>query len=138
MNKPFVSIIIPLYNSEKYIAETIRSAQKQTWSNKEIIVVDDGSTDNSLKVANSCMDKDTRIITQQNKGASAARNAGLKEAQGEFIQFLDADDLLSENKIARQIEILLNVPGYIGLCATVHFQDGNDPLGITPIHEWVR
>ncbi|MEP6611841.1 MAG: glycosyltransferase [Mucilaginibacter sp.] len=136
MDKPLVSIIIPLYNAEKYVAEAIRSAQNQTWPNKEIIVVDDGSTDNSLAVANSCKDENTRIITQPNKGASAARNTGLKEAKGEYIQFLDADDLLSENKIAAQVEMLLNFPNYVGLCATVHFQDGEELVSGTLTHEW--
>ncbi len=136
MNKPLVSIIIPLYNSEKYIAETIRSAQNQTWTNKEIIVVDDGSTDNSLEVANSCKDRHTRVITQQNKGASAARNAGLNEAKGEYIQFLDADDLLSESKIAAQVEVLIDYPNQVGLCGTVHFQDGEIPSGSAINHEW--
>ena len=136
MDKPLVSIIIPLYNAEKYVGETMRSVQNQTWPNKEIIVVDDGSTDSSLAVVNSCKDKNTRIITQANNGASAARNAGLKEAKGEYIQFLDADDLLSENKIAAQVEVLFNFPNHIGLCATAHFQDGDNPLSATLTHEW--
>jgi len=136
MDKPLVSIIIPLYNAEKYIAATIQSALNQTWANKEIIVVDDGSTDNSFAITNQFGGENIRVITGENKGASAARNIGLKEAKGEYIQFLDADDLLSEDKIAAQMEVLLKSPGYVGLCGTVHFQDGDDPFSGAKIEEW--
>jgi len=136
MDKPSVSIVIPLYNAEKYIAETIQSALNQTWANKEIIVVNDGSTDNSLAIASRFAGENVRVISGINKGASAARNIGLKEAKGEYIQFLDADDLLSEDKIAAQVEVLVNSPGYVGLCSTVHFQDGDNPLGYAKIDEW--
>jgi glycosyltransferase involved in cell wall biosynthesis len=100
-----VSIIIPLYNSEKYIAETINSALNQTWENKEIIIIDDGSTDKSLVIAKSYERVNVIVISQQNKGASAARNVGIKNSKGDFIQFLDADDLLSTDKIEAQMKI---------------------------------
>ncbi len=101
-----VSILIPCYNSEQWLAETIKSALTQTWTNKEIIVVNDGSTDNSLAVAKSFESSIVKVISQKNKGASAARNRALKEAQGDFIQYLDADDILATDKITRQIELL--------------------------------
>ena len=105
-----VSIIIPCYNSEKWLAETIESALAQTWTNKEIIVVNDGSTDNSLAVAKSFESSIVKVISQENKGASAARNVALKESQGDFIQYLDADDLLAPDKIELQLKLLEQNP----------------------------
>jgi glycosyltransferase involved in cell wall biosynthesis len=133
---PLVSIIIPLYNSEKYIADTINSAIQQTWPNKEIIIIDDGSTDNSLATIRQFESDYIKIHTQKNQGASAARNRGLQLAKGKYIQFLDADDLLSANKIEAQIELLADYPGYIGLCGTIHFKDSTDPLSYPLKHEW--
>jgi glycosyltransferase involved in cell wall biosynthesis len=135
-NEPLVSIIIPLFNAEKYIADTIQSAIDQTWANKEIIIVNDGSTDNSLVIANQYASGDIKIITQPNKGASAARNTGLNEAKGKYIQFLDADDLLSPGKITDQVEILAKYPNHIALCGTIHFQDGAKNLSNVVHHEW--
>ncbi|MEO1560685.1 MAG: glycosyltransferase family 2 protein, partial [Cyanobacteria bacterium J06632_19] len=85
-----VSILIPAYNSEEWISETIDSAIAQTWSNIEIIIVDDGSKDNTLAVAKKYASTKIKVISQPNKGASAARNRALQEAQGDFIQYLDA------------------------------------------------
>ncbi len=125
---PLVSIIIPVYNSEKYLAECIDSALAQTWINKEIIIVDDGSTDGSLNVAREYESKAVRIFQQENKGAGAARNKGLTEAKGEFIQFLDADDLLGANKITGQLNLLLQHSGKIAVCRTVHFFSDQNPF----------
>jgi glycosyltransferase involved in cell wall biosynthesis len=121
---PLVSIIIPVFNAEQYIADTINSALSQTWSNIEIIIVDDGSTDQSLNIARKFNDGRISVITQKNKGASAARNAGLKEAKGEYIQFLDADDLLSPDKIEAQVACLKGSATQLAICKTVHFKDG--------------
>ena len=104
--KPLVSILIACYNSEKWLAETLDSALAQTWKDLEIIIVDDGSTDNSLSVAKSFESSTVKVIYQKNKGQSAAENKALQEAQGDFIQYLDADDLLSPDKIERQIQLL--------------------------------
>jgi glycosyltransferase involved in cell wall biosynthesis len=101
-----VSILIPVYNSQEWLAQTIQSALDQTWQNKEIIIVDDGSKDNSLAIANSFASSITKVIARENRGASAARNCALQAAQGDFIQYLDADDLLAPNKIECQIERL--------------------------------
>lgn len=110
----FVSILIPSHNSERWLAETLESAITQTWHNKEIIIVDDGSTDNSLAIAKSYESKTVKVISQSNQGASAARNTALKESQGDFIQYLDADDLLSPNKIELQIKLVeQGYDGYI-------------------------
>lgn len=101
-----VSILIPCYNVEQWIGETLNSVLAQTWTNKEVIVVDDGSTDNSLAIARRFESAKVKIISQENRGASAARNYALKEAQGNFIQYLDADDLISQDKLERQIRLL--------------------------------
>lgn len=101
-----VSILIPIYNAELWIAETLESVLNQTWKNREIILVDDGSTDKSLIVAKSFESPVVKVIAQENQGASAARNRALREAQGDFIQYLDADDLLAPDKIERQMQLL--------------------------------
>jgi glycosyltransferase involved in cell wall biosynthesis len=100
-----VSVLIPLFNSEKFIDKAIKSALDQTWTNKEIIIVDDGSTDNSLSVAKSYESEIVKVFSQPNHGASSARNLAFKHSSGDYIQYLDADDLLSEDKIAVQMKI---------------------------------
>lgn len=100
--KPLVSILIPAYNSEKWIRECIESALAQTWRRKEIIIVDDGSRDSTLAIAQSFASRSVHVTTQENSGASAARNHALSLAQGDYIQWLDADDLLAHDKIAEQ------------------------------------
>src|SRR5271166_4732111 len=102
--KPLVSILIPAFNSEDWIADTINSAIAQTWPRKEIIVVDDGSTDQTLAVARQFASREVAVVTKKNQGAAAARNHALSLSQGDYIQWLDADDLLSPDKIARQME----------------------------------
>jgi glycosyltransferase involved in cell wall biosynthesis len=104
--KPLVSILIPCYNCEQWLAKTLESALAQTWQHKEIIIVDDGSTDNSLSVAQRFESPTVKVIHQKNQGQSAAENRALQEAQGDFIQYLDADDLLSPDKIERQIKLI--------------------------------
>lgn len=120
-----VSIIIPFYNAEKHLEETINSALNQTYNNIEIILIDDGSKDNSYNLAQKFKSDKVIVLQQTNKGASAARNMGLALAKGDYIQFLDADDLLSPDKIENQIKILHQKPGYISICRTIHFQGGD-------------
>jgi glycosyltransferase involved in cell wall biosynthesis len=127
MEMPLVSIIIPVYNAEQHLAETLNSALNQTWLNKEVIVVDDGSTDQSVAIAKSFGADRVKVYQQSNKRSGAARNKGLAEAGGEYIQFLDADDLLSPDKIERQLKSLLQHPGKIAVCSTVHFDDDKNP-----------
>jgi GT2 family glycosyltransferase len=98
-----VSILIPAYNCERWLAQTLRSALAQTWPHKEIVVVDDGSADNSLQVARRFEGAGVRVVTQPNAGAAAARNAALALAKGDYIQWLDADDILHPEKIERQM-----------------------------------
>jgi|SRR6266571_1230991 len=102
--KPLVSILIPAYNAEKWIADTLRSAIAQTWENKEIIVVDDGSSDQTRAVVRQFESNCVRVVAQENQGAAAARNKAFSLSQGEFIQWLDADDLISRDKITNQMQ----------------------------------
>jgi len=119
------------------LAECIESAIAQTWGNKEIILVDDGSTDNSYNIAQKYTDlPNVKLIRQDNKGASAARNAGLREAKGDYIQFLDADDLLSPGKIEAQIERLNGSQTQPAICRTVHFNDGENHLHGSESNDW--
>lgn len=104
---PLVSIIVPVFNAELWLADTLRSALAQTWKRKEIIVVDDGSTDKSLNIARSFESSEVAVISLVHAGQTVALNAGLKQAQGELIQYLDADDLLASNKIEVQAARLL-------------------------------
>jgi glycosyltransferase involved in cell wall biosynthesis len=104
MMKPLVSILMPAYNAQDYIGDALRSALSQTWARKEIIVVDDGSTDDTLKIAQQFASGSVQVITQKNQGASASRNKAFSLSQGDYIQYLDADDLMSPDKIAKQME----------------------------------
>jgi glycosyltransferase involved in cell wall biosynthesis len=104
--KPLVSILIPAYNSEEWIVDTIRSAIAQTWERKEIIVVDDGSKDRTADVARRFSSKQLAVVSIANGGAAAARNHALRLSQGDYIQWLDADDLLAPDKIERQLAAL--------------------------------
>ncbi|MDB5086965.1 MAG: hypothetical protein JWR09_959 [Mucilaginibacter sp.] len=135
-NATLVSVIIPIYNAEPYIEDCISSVLGQTWPNLEIIIIDDGSTDNSFERANALSADNITIITQANAGASAARNNGLRHAKGEHIQFLDADDLLSTEKIRAQMDILAGKPDYLALCPTAYFDDGSPPVEALPLQEW--
>src|SRR5690554_3625418 len=104
--KPLVTIVIIAYNEERYIGEAINSALNQSYGNIEIILVDDGSTDGTLAVAEEFKDQ-LKIISQRNSGnCSFPRNRGLKEAKGKYISFLDADDILLPHKIESKVAIL--------------------------------
>ncbi len=109
--KPLVSILIPAYNSEEWIAHTLQSAIAQTWPRKEIIVVDDGSTDHTAEVARRFSSKEVSVVSKENGGAAEARNSALQLSQGDYIQWLDADDLLAPDKIEKQLMALREVEG---------------------------
>lgn len=138
MKSPLVSIIIPLYNAEKHITEAIQSVLNQTWQHKEIIIVDDGSTDQSYQIAKSYEAENIIVLKQENKGASAARNAGLARANGKYIQFLDADDLISTNKIELQVKMLEENEGYLSMCSTIYFNDGENFNAKKPEKSWLN
>jgi glycosyltransferase involved in cell wall biosynthesis len=102
---PLVSILIPAHNARPWIAETLESALAVEWTSKEIIVVDDGSSDGTLDVARSFESRGVRVFHQANQGASSARNRAWRESRGRWLQFLDADDLLHPRKISLQLEV---------------------------------
>lgn len=118
-----VSVIIPVYNAEKFISDCIDSVLNQSWKQWEVILIDDGSTDDSLSVIKKKVGSDNRflIVTQQNSGAPAARNYGLSLAKGKYIQFLDADDCLSANKLKNQVQVLESNPNAVAWSATAKF-----------------
>jgi glycosyltransferase involved in cell wall biosynthesis len=107
--KPLVSILIPAYNAEQWLAETLRSALMQTWENKEIIVIDDGSKDQTLAVARSFESDIVKVFSQKNQGAAATRNNCFSKCHGDYIQWLDADDLIGPEKVALQMRALEEV-----------------------------
>jgi len=104
--KPLVSILIPAYNAEEWIAYTLQSAIAQTWPRKEIIVVDDGSRDRTAKIARRFASKGVTIVSTENRGLCGAVNHALRLSHGDYIQELDADDLLAPDKIERQLAAL--------------------------------
>ena len=116
MNPPTVSVLIPCYNSEATIGETLESVFNQTWPEIEVIVVDDGSVDGSAAVTQQFARQNLRLIRQKNAGAAAARNRAFKACRGAYVQFLDADDLLAPDKIHVQMTRLLREPA--GLVAS--------------------
>ena len=102
-NHPLVSIIIPVYNAERYVYSTLDSVLNQTWRNLEVIVVDDGSTDRSMEVCQQFDDPRIIYVEQKNSGCASARNAGIRHACGEYLGFIDADDTWMPEKITRHM-----------------------------------
>jgi glycosyltransferase involved in cell wall biosynthesis len=102
------SIVIPVYNKEKYVKRSINSVLNQTYTNFELIIVDDGSTDNSLSIASSFKDERIKIINQENAGVSNARNNGVKFSSSNWVAFLDADDEYHENFLSSINEFIIN------------------------------
>ena len=109
---PLVSVIVATYNYGHLIGQTLESTQAQTYQNWECIVIDDGSTDNTSKVVACYKEKDDRIkyIHQKNRGQAAAKNNGIRNSAGKYLQFLDADDLIESKKFERQVEYLEQHP----------------------------
>jgi glycosyltransferase involved in cell wall biosynthesis len=104
--KPRVSILIPAYNAEKWISYTIRSALGQTWPHKEVVVVDDGSTDRTAAIVRRFASRGVKLFSKANEGLSAAQNDAFRLSRGDYIQWLDADDLLALDKVERQLNAL--------------------------------
>ena len=102
---PLVSVIIPVYQAEKFLTECVESVRKQDYSELEIVLVNDGSTDRSNQMCEelAAADPRIRVIHQNNKGSGAARNAGIKEATGKYLLFLDADDKLDDSSAIRSL-----------------------------------
>jgi len=110
LNMPLISVIIPVYNGEKTIQATIQSVQQQTYPNLEIIVINDGSTDCTITVIEALADTHIRLFSQSNSGQAMSRNYGATMANGEYLSFLDADDLWTPEKLIDQYQALQSVP----------------------------
>ena len=129
MSHPLVSVLIPAYNAERYLAEALDSVLAQTWPHIEVIVVDDGSKDATLEVARPYESARVLVVAQpENRGQTATLNCALKEAQGDFIQYFDADDVMDARKIGVQVRRLTGEPeGTIATAAWARFY--KDDLG---------
>lgn len=128
---PFISIIVPCFNQAHYLPEALESIQRQTYHHWECIIIDDGSTDNTGEVAWKWLVKDNRFryMRKENGGLSSARNAGLEIAKGDYIQLLDADDLLESDKITHQVDFLQRAERAIDVVVSGYryFQDTPAP-----------
>lgn len=124
MNKQIVSVIIPVYNCERYLGDAVNSIIKQDYRPLEIIIVDDGSNDGTADIARSY--KEVQYIYQPNQGQPVARNKGIAAAQGKFIAFLDADDIWMPNKLSIQMDYLNDHPniGFVVAKRRIHIEEG--------------
>ena len=134
--QPLGSILIPCYNAERWIAETLEASLAQTWSHTEIIVVDDGSKDKTVEVVKRYESRGVKLIVQENRGAAAARNTAFRASEGDYVQFLDADDLISPNKIQSQIMRLMREPEAVAICPWGRFFDNSDQVSLDPSPSW--
>lgn len=117
MTRPLVSVIMPVYNSDKYLQRTIDSILSQTYRNFELIIIDDGSTDKSPRIIKAMKDSRVKLIAQKNKGVSASRNRGIRMAKGTFIAMHDGDDISDPARFQKQIDFLHRHPE-VGLLGT--------------------
>ena len=122
VEKPLVSVIIPAYNAEKWINETIESVLSQDYESLEVIVVDDGSTDGTGLIVGR-FEQRVRYIHKLNGGQGSARNAGIKKSKGKYIAFVDSDDLWASNKISSQMTFLANTNLQWAYCDAIAFDD---------------
>jgi glycosyltransferase involved in cell wall biosynthesis len=129
-----VSVIIPVYKVENYIAATVQSVLDQTYENFELLIIDDGSPDRSVEICQQFTDPRIKIIRQENRGVAAARNTGIRHAQGEYIALLDADDIWVPQKLEKHVEHLDNSPEVgVSFCRSAFIDQEGKPLGIYQI-----
>ena len=131
MTNPRVSVVIPLYQTERYIAEALRSVLAQTFDDFEVLVIDDGSSDKGPAIARAMPDARIRVISQINRGLAGARNTGIREARGTYIALLDADDRWHPQKLARHVAAL-DARADVGLSfsASCLIGDNGEDLGL--------
>lgn len=127
---PKVSIIIPVFNCSTFLKKSLQEVMKQTYLNIEIIVIDDESSDDSFLIAKKFESDTCKVFKQKNAGAAVARNTGLKYASGTYIQFLDADDFLSADKIEKQISALSGRINVIAVCSYASFLNDDEINGL--------
>lgn len=125
-----VSVVMPVYNVERYVAETIRSVLAQTYSNFELLIVDDQSPDRSIEICRQFQDSRIRIIHQKNRGLAGARNTGIRHAQGDYIALLDSDDLWLPEKLQKLVEHLDQSPQVgVAFSRSAFINEAGEPLG---------
>lgn len=130
-NGPYVSVVIPLYQTQRYIADALGSVLAQTFTDFEVLVIDDGSTDSGPAIARAIPDPRIRVITQLNRGLAGARNAGIAHSRGQVIAFLDADDLWQPEKLARHVAHLKADPDIgVSFSASRFIDDDGAPIGL--------
>lgn len=133
-----VSVIVPAYEAEQWLPHCLSALAAQTFERLEVVIVDDGSRDATAAIAAEFDDPRFRVVRQPHRGAAAARNAGLRATTGELVQFLDSDDLLSPDKIARQVEALESAgPGCIASCAWAPFSSDVSTASVQPQPVWL-
>ena len=122
-NNNLISIIIPVYNTEKYLVRCLNSVLIQSYKNIEVILIDDGSTDNSYKICLgfSKLDKRIKVVKQQNRGASMARNKGVNIAKGKYIGFVDSDDIIDKDMFKTLYDNLVKYDADLSICEVVRF-----------------
>lgn len=125
MSEPIISVVIPAYNAEKTIQETIQSVLNQTFQNFEIVIVNDGSTDRTLEIIQSIPDPRIKVFSYSNSGKSMTRNRGIELSQGEYLAFLDADDLWTSDKLEQQWQALQDYSEASVAYSWTHFIDKN-------------
>lgn len=131
---PRISIVIPTHNSEKTIAKTIDSVLKQSFTDFELIVINDGSQDKTLEVVTNINDSRIKVLSYPNAGANVSRNRGLYIAEGEFVSFLDADDIWSPDKLASQLQALQNHSAAKVAYSWTNYIDDNDKFLLAGTH----
>ncbi len=126
-----VSVIIPVYKVEKYISHTVRSVLEQTYTNFELLIVDDGSPDRSIEICQQFSDPRIKIIRQSNRGVSSARNTGIRHAAGEYLAFLDGDDLWTAEKLEKHVAHLESSPNVgISFSRSAFIDEAGNPLNL--------
>lgn len=132
-----ISVLMPAYNSAPYIGRTLESVLAQSYKNFEVIVIDDGSTDGTYEVAKKYESKSIKVVQQENIGQSATENKAYSLSQGDYIEFLDADDLLSPDKFERQVRMLEESPeGRVATCAWARFYEDPKEADFSPKTNW--
>jgi glycosyltransferase involved in cell wall biosynthesis len=125
MLEPLVSVIMPVYNAAAFLRETVQSVLSQSYQNFELIIVNDGSKDNSEEIIKAFADQRIKYFFQENQGQCAASNFGISQSKGDYIKFFDADDIMNAGHIEAQVKRLIGTTNCIASCEWGRFYDGN-------------